>query len=209
MDAIDPRLLWILIAYFVAAIPVGLVIGLAKGIDLRVIGSGNIGATNAVRALGRPLGLIVFVLDVAKAALPVSLCIEPLAAVEQPEWSVAAVGMAAVLGHVFPIYLGFRGGKGVACALGILGVIQPVAAAVALVLYIQTLLLTRVSAVGSLTALSAGTAVVLVTDTPWPHRALILTMAALIAWRHRTNVRQVVADAKAAKAARKQAARED
>jgi glycerol-3-phosphate acyltransferase PlsY len=203
MDAIDPRLLWILIAYFVAAIPVGLLIGLAKGVDLRAIGSGNIGATNAVRALGRPLGILVFALDVAKAALPVSLAVEPLTAVDHPQWSVAAVGLAAVLGHVFPIYLGFRGGKGVACALGILGVIQPVAAAVALVLYVQTLLLTRVSAVGSLTALSAGTAVVLVTDTPWPHRALILAMAAIIGWRHRNNVREVVADAKAAKAARR------
>ena len=71
LEGVDPRWVWIGIAYFVAAIPVGLLLGLTRGVDLREVGSGNIGATNAFRALGPALGLVVFVMDVAKAALPV------------------------------------------------------------------------------------------------------------------------------------------
>jgi hypothetical protein len=106
---------WMLGAYLLAGIPVGLLIGRARGVDLREVGSGNIGATNAVRAMGRRWGLLVFALDVGKAALPVALASMRFA---DPRW-IAWIALAAILGHVFPVYLRFRGGKGVACALGV------------------------------------------------------------------------------------------
>ena len=108
------------VTYLVTAVPMGLMIARARGIDLRRVGSGNIGATNAVRAMGPRWGALVFALDVAKAFLPVWLASRwpPLAQLENAELAVVIVMVSAVVGHVFPVYLGFRGGKGVACALG-------------------------------------------------------------------------------------------
>lgn len=189
---------WLAFAYLVAAIPVGLLIARAKGIDLRAVGSGNIGATNAVRALGKGWGLPVFFLDVVKAAAPVWLASQSwaLGSHANARWVIASVGLAAVLGHIFPVYLRFRGGKGVACALGVFAVLQPWSAAACTVLYLQTLVLTRISAVGSLTGVSALTLFVLVGDAPDPDKALALAMAPLIWWRHRSNLRTLIADGK-------------
>lgn len=190
-------LTWIAIGYLVAAIPVGYLLGRLRGIDLRETGSGNIGATNAVRSLGKPLGVLVLLLDIAKAAVPFALAgQDPELAASSPagwppESAHAMVGLACVLGHIFPIYLRFRGGKGVACALGILGVLSWPAALAALILYAQTLVLARVSAVASLTALATGVAVLLVQDPPWPYAVLVLVMGALIWARHRQNLREL------------------
>ena len=105
-----------LIAFLIGAIPFGLVIGKLKGVDLREKGSGNIGTANAMRQLGRPLGTLVFVLDTLKGWTPVFLA-HRLALT--PDWIVGA-GMAAVLGHIYSPFVRFRGGKGVATALGVL-----------------------------------------------------------------------------------------
>jgi glycerol-3-phosphate acyltransferase PlsY len=186
---------WIVAAYLVGAIPIGLLIARLKGVDLRAVGSGNIGATNAVRALGRGWGLPVFVLDVLKAAAPVWLASRPWAIGERADsgWCIAAVGLAAVMGHIFPVYLRFRGGKGVACALGVFAVIEPMAALGCALLYMQTLVLTRISAVGSLTGVSVLTLFVWLEEHPLPHRALALAVAAIIWWRHRSNLRTLIA----------------
>lgn len=192
---------WSLFAYLVAAIPVGLVIGRLRGVDIRQIGSGNIGATNAVRALGRKWGLIVFALDVLKAFTPVALAAraDALGGLPEPEAAIAIVGAAATLGHIYPIYLGFRGGKGVACALGVFFAIVPFAGLLAVVLYLQTLILTRVSAIGSLTAVNAATLHILLSDAPGAYQALALGLSLLIWWRHRSNLHEVIAAAKARK----------
>jgi glycerol-3-phosphate acyltransferase PlsY len=196
--ALESPATWIALAYLVAAIPVGLLIARARGVDLRRVGSGNIGATNAVRALGRGWGAPVFALDVLKAGAPVWLASRPWALGGRPDaevW-VAAVGLAAVLGHVFPIYLRFRGGKGVACALGVFATLEPWAALCSLVLYVQTLALTRVSAIGSLTGVSTLTLFVLLTDPSPPRRGLAAVVCVLIWWRHRSNVRALVTEAR-------------
>ena len=185
---------WLIGAYLIAAVPVGVLIARLKGVDLRSVGSGNIGATNAVRALGRGWGLPVFALDVLKAALPVWFASRALLAREDGQWWVAAVGLAAVLGHIFPVYLRFRGGKGVACALGVFAVLDPFAATGALVLYLQTLVLTRVSAVGSLTGVTALTVFVLLAERPLPLQALAVGMAVLIWVRHHSNLKKLIAD---------------
>ena len=118
----DPAgLAWrVLLAYLLGAVPFGFVFcRVLKGVDLRTVGSGNIGATNAMRVLGAPLGLFVFGLDVGKGYAPAAFL-----AGEDPAWQVAC-GAAAVAGHVWPVYLGFRGGKAVATGCGAILAIEP------------------------------------------------------------------------------------
>jgi acyl phosphate:glycerol-3-phosphate acyltransferase len=186
-------LAWSVFAYLVAATPMGVLVGILRGVDLRSAGSGNIGATNAVRVLGARWGLVVFVLDVLKAWLPVRLAMADtaLGGLPDPTPALAFVGLAATLGHIFPVYLGFRGGKGVACALGVFAALLPAAGLLAGVVYLQTLALTRVSAIGSLTAANALTLHLLIADTPAAYKTLALAMAGLIWVRHRGNLREI------------------
>jgi glycerol-3-phosphate acyltransferase PlsY len=183
-------LAWSLFAYFVAATPMGVLVGRLRGVDIRSAGSGNIGATNAVRVLGARWGLVVFVLDVLKAFLPVWLASGDAALGARPD-ALAWVGLAASLGHIFPIYLGFRGGKGVACALGVYTALVPMVGLLGGVLYLQTLALTRVSAIASLTSVTALTLHLLITDTPGAYKVLALALAVLIWIRHRGNLREI------------------
>ena len=187
-------LAWGLFAYFAAATPMGVLVGRLRGVDIRSAGSGNIGATNAVRVLGAKWGLVVFVLDVLKAFLPVWLASSDTALGGRPD-ALAWVGLAASLGHIFPVYLGFRGGKGVACALGVYSALVPVVGLLGGVLYLQTLALTRVSAIASLTSVTALTLHLLITDTPGAYKLLALVLAALIWVRHRGNLRDIARSA--------------
>lgn len=183
---------WCLFAYLIAAIPMGVVVGRLRGIDIRQLGSGNIGATNASRVLGARWGLFVFVLDVVKAYLPVRLAMSSgLGDLPDPSSALAWVGLAATLGHIFPVYLGFRGGKGVACALGVFSALLPSAGLLAAVVYVQTLALTRVSAIGSLTAVNAAALHILITDAAPAYKGLVVAIAALIWVRHRGNLREL------------------
>lgn len=183
-------LAWSVFAYLVAATPMGVLVGRLRGVDIRSAGSGNIGATNAVRVLGARWGIAVFVLDVLKAFLPVWLASADAALGAQPA-ALAWVGLAASLGHVFPVYLGFRGGKGVACALGVFTALVPMVGLLGGVLYLQTLALTRVSAIASLTSVTALTLHLLITATPGAYKVLALALAVLIWIRHRGNLREI------------------
>lgn len=188
---------WMLAAYLIAGIPVGLLIGRAKGVDLREIGSGNIGATNAVRALGKPLGLLVFALDVAKASVPVAAAVHRFGDGSFAAW----IAFAAIVGHVFPIYLRFRGGKGVACAFGVFLVLAPKAALLAGLVYAQTLWLTRISAIGSLTAATVIVAWTWADPTiPFAYAVLAAGLSGLIWERHRDNLERLFALARENKA---------
>lgn len=192
MTPVLPPWAFPLAAYLIAAIPVGLIVARLKGIDLRTVGSGNIGATNAVRALGAKWGLVVFVLDVAKAYAPVRWADLALPA-DTPHhgaW-VAATAVAAVVGHVHPVYLRFRGGKGVACALGVTFALDPALGLAGLVLYGQTLALTRISALGSLTAVTAMLLASWVGGRPMAFSVALTVIAAIIWLRHRTNIAQI------------------
>ncbi len=200
---------WVIVAYLLAGIPVGVMLGWLRGVDIRAVGSGNIGATNAARALGPRLGLLVLALDVAKAAAPVVLARQSFALGAEHDGGLAAVAMAAVLGHIFPIYLRFRGGKGVACALGVFLALDPPVALAALVLYVQTLALTRTSAIGSLTAVTSMTLTVVLCGRPLPYQLLSFGVAAVIWVRHTSNIRSIVAAAKARKRAASAAAPQD
>jgi len=189
---------WTLLSYLVGAIPFGVLVARSRGIDLRAVGSGNIGATNAVRALGTRWGLVVFALDVLKSACPLFLASRPAALGSLPDadaW-IAGCAIAAVLGHMFPVYLRFRGGKGVASALGVILVLDPPVAGAALATYALGLLALRSSAAGSLLAVTSMTVVILVVDRPAPLQILVVVLALLIWIRHRSNIAKLVRKAR-------------
>ncbi|MCA9718307.1 MAG: glycerol-3-phosphate 1-O-acyltransferase PlsY [Myxococcales bacterium] len=190
---------WCLFAYLIAAVPVGLLVGWSRGVDLREVGSGNIGTTNAMRALGRKLGLMVFALDVLKAYAPVRLAMIESGLGPDAHGALALVALCAVLGHIYPVYLGFRGGKGVACALGVFTAVLPASGLLALVVYLLTLALTRVSAIGSLVAVTATSVHIAVSGGPSAYTWLALATSAVIWWRHRGNLTRILEDMAARK----------
>src|SRR5215471_3401654 len=122
--------LTLLLSYLVGAIPFGYLVARARGVDIFKQGSGNIGATNVGRVLGRPFGVLVFVLDFAKGAMPVAgaviiASVWPTQPWWRDGWLEVLTSLAAFLGHLFPLYLGLRGGKGVATGTGVVAVMLP------------------------------------------------------------------------------------
>ena len=152
------------------------------------MGSGNIGATNVARAAGKRTAGFVLALDVLKGAAPTTAA---LAIGLEPAWA-SAVGVAAFLGHCFPVYLRFRGGKGVATALGVALALVPIAALAGVVTWLAVYLASRVSSLGSLGGVFVALAVAFwLGDSPafaWA----ILAMAAVIILRHRSNIRRLI-----------------
>ena len=176
----------VLLGYLSGSIPFGLLLVRAtRGVDVRERGSGNIGATNVARVAGKSLGVLVLVLDAFKGALPVLLArsLEPGPLVP------AAVGLAAFAGHVAPPWLGFRGGKGVATALGVLLVLAPLPALAGALTYAVIVAILRISSVGSLLAGVVAVAVAwLIPGTPAPSAALASVLFAAMLWTHRGNI---------------------
>jgi acyl phosphate:glycerol-3-phosphate acyltransferase len=176
----------LLLGYLSGSIPFGLIlVRLTRGVDVRERGSGNIGATNVARVAGKGLGVFVLVLDALKGALPVLLAQRVAGS---PELA-AGVGLAAFVGHVAPPWLGFRGGKGVATALGVLAVLAPRAALAGALTYAVVLAILRISSVGSLLAGTAAVAVAwLVPGTPALAAALTTVLFGAMLWTHRGNI---------------------
>jgi len=175
-------LLAFLTGYLLGSIPFGLILTrLAGKGDIRSVGSGNIGATNAMRAGGKALGAATLVLDALKATAAVLLARELWPGSE----AFAAAG--ALIGHLYPVWLRFRGGKGVATFLGILIALFPVGAAIYAIVWIGALLIVRISSVaGILAAISAPVSAALAGgDAVFP---MLLTFALLIVWRHHDNI---------------------
>ena len=138
----------VVLGYLAGCVPSGLLLGRRAGIDVRRSGSGNIGATNVARSAGAVLGLATLVADAAKGALPVLLA----RALDGRPAVATAAGVAAFLGHVFPVTLRFAGGKGVATALGVLLVISPLAVVCALGVFVVAFLLARYVSLASVLA---------------------------------------------------------
>ena len=189
-DVLGPLL--VLAGYLCGSIPFGVVLGrLVLGVDVRTVGSGNIGATNVARAGGKGLGVLVLLLDAAKAIVPL-LVARALLPAGAEAWPVA-VAVAAFVGHLFPVWLGFRGGKGVATALGIFAVLAPWAALAGMATWGLAYAATRISSIGSLAGTAACVAGTLVMRG-WGHPDAwaALALGALIVLRHRDNIRRLV-----------------
>lgn len=194
MQALPTLLLTLLASYLVGAVPFGYLVARARGIDILKQGSGNIGATNVGRVLGRRFGLLVFACDFAKGALPVLAARLVPEADLPPDSLLVAAGVAAFLGHLFPVYLRFRGGKGVATAAGVVAVLVPPVAAAALLCWVVVLACTRFVSLASLAAAAVLCGLRLgLTPHPWAPEHVVVTLfclvgAGLIFVRHRANV---------------------
>lgn len=145
----------LLVSYLLGSISFSILAGkLSKGIDVREYGSGNAGATNTFRVLGKKAGIVVLMLDILKGFLAVSLVSFTIYS-KSTEMYInlqLALGIAAVLGHIFPIYVGFRGGKGVATLLGFMIAVFPQAALISIAVFLFTLLFTKYVSLGSIVA---------------------------------------------------------
>ncbi|HSZ81488.1 MAG TPA: glycerol-3-phosphate 1-O-acyltransferase PlsY [Polyangia bacterium] len=174
-----------LLAYVAGSIPFGLIFARAKGVNLRAVGSGNIGATNVARALGKKWAIVVLLADAAKGFAPVALGRH----LGLPPRTVALAGLCAIVGHMFTIFLRGRGGKGVATSLGVALALSPLAALCGFGLYIAAYVLLRLSSVGSLLGIwSFPVFAVLLGGMPGPYLYLATAVAVLVTMRHRQNI---------------------
>jgi acyl phosphate:glycerol-3-phosphate acyltransferase len=188
-------------SYLLGSIPFGYIAGRIGGIDIRSCGSGNVGATNVIRTLGKSYGYPVFAADFLKGFGAVKISVL-LATRAQPEWTspemfgiIAAI--SSVLGHSFPIWLRFKGGKGVATSAGALFGLAPVAALAGLAIWILTFLVTRYVSVASIAAAAAMPFIILITT--WLSRAAgkllfysSVCLAGVVIWRHRSNLSRLI-----------------
>ena len=176
----------LLASYLIGAIPSGVILTrLFGGADVRKSGSGNIGATNVYRVAGRTLGILTLVGDCLKGLLPV------LVASKNFELSGAQIGLvalAAFLGHCYPIYLGFKGGKGVATALGIFLVLSPWSILCVLGIFVAVLFTWRFISLASITAAATVPFLVLLFERSSPLFVATLIIASIVIWRHRENI---------------------
>jgi len=183
-------LLAMIAAYLIGAIPSGVVLTrLAGSEDIRKAGSGNIGATNVYRVAGRKLGLLTLIGDVLKGVLPV------LAAqwLHFSDGQVGLIAAAAFTGHCFPVYLGFKGGKGVATALGIFLVISPLAALGAAAVFGLLVWKWRYISLGSICAAAAMPVLVFFINRSLPLVAATLFISAVVIFRHQQNISRLLA----------------
>lgn len=182
-----PIAIWIT-SYLIGSIPFGVIISRISKIDIRDHGSGNIGATNVARTLGKKKGLLTLIGDVSKGLAAVGLADHML----DPSSEVAIAGLMAFTGHLFSIFLKFKGGKGVATGLGIFVYLMPLATLSAAVVFALTMLLTRYVSIGSMVAAISlplfGT--LFKTAPPYIYSAVIVAL--LIVWKHRDNIQRLM-----------------
>ena len=176
------------IAYLAGSVPFGLLIARLKGnVDLRRVGSGNIGATNVLRAVGKGAAALTLIGDIGKGAAAVMLA----RGLGASSWVLAAVALAAVLGHLFPIFLGFRGGKGVATTLGVVLAAMPAVGGLLILVWLLVAVAWRYSSLAALAAAVALPALAWLLDGRPVMVLFGVLLAALIFWRHRENIERL------------------
>lgn len=177
------------LGYLIGSVPFAFLVARRRGIDLRRAGSGNIGATNVLRTTSAAYAVLAMSLDVTKGVLAV------LAASAVTTSAVAPVvaGLAAIVGHIYPPWLGFRGGKGVATAAGAFALLAPLAVVSAASVFVIVVGLTRYVSVGSLVAAPALVLVAALEDVPAPVIIGAAIATLLIAYRHRPNITRLMA----------------
>jgi glycerol-3-phosphate acyltransferase PlsY len=189
--------LFVAISYLIGSIPTGLLLSRATGVDIRKSGSGNIGATNVTRLLGKKLGVFTLVGDVLKAVVPMlavhwyyvrfGITAEP----QDLDLAVSLCGGGAFLGHMYSVYLKFRGGKGVATALGVFLVLEPIAALISLLLFVGVVYFSGYVAVGSLVVSAMMTLWVWLLKGSPNHVFLAFFIGVLIWLKHADNIRRL------------------
>jgi glycerol-3-phosphate acyltransferase PlsY len=183
-------ILFTLVAYLIGSVPFGLLLAKAKGKDIRKLGSGNIGATNVLRCLGKPAGITCFALDVFKGFLPAFFF--PLLA-ETSASSAILFGAAAILGHNFPVFLNFKGGKGVATSAGVLIGVAPLAVVIGLLVWILVFYTSGYVSLGSIVAAAAVIVAGWALNYGWLTATALTLLGALTIYRHRANIQRLLA----------------
>jgi glycerol-3-phosphate acyltransferase PlsY len=206
-------LVLLVVAFLIGSVPFAfLFVRRMKGIDIRTQGSGNVGATNAARVLGKPMGIFILLLDVAKGAfaawvlpfalqfwiehMPLGLSSSAVLTVLGLRGTGLCMGIAAFLGHCYSPFLGFRGGKGVATALGVYLVVAPKATLVTLAVCVTIILVTRVVSLASLVGAVLLPILIVVfywSDGPWGVVGVTVALSATVVFRHRANIRRLLA----------------
>lgn len=177
-------------AYLLGSVPFAFLLARRlRGIDLRRAGSGNVGATNVMRTAGPRTAVAAMVLDVIKGAAVVMLVDRAVPGIVAP----AAAGVAAVLGHIYPVWLRFRGGKGVATAFGVFGILAPLGAVICFGCFLGTVWATRYVSLGSVVGTLALGPIAYLTHAPTPVVVAALMTTALVIDRHRPNLARLQA----------------
>lgn len=182
----------IILSYLIGSIPFGLLYGRLAGIDVRLQGSGNIGATNVNRLLGKKLGIMTLVSDLLKGLLPMVITAQVLGPRPDPHLWVMLTGLAAFIGHCWPVYLNFKGGKGVATALGIFLFLTPPLALMAIMLFA---IIVRLGGYVSLGSIGAAISLPIMIGVSKGNDSLLLlaaTIALLIVLKHRENIKNLL-----------------
>jgi len=191
----------IVLSYLLGSIPFGYLIAITKGIDIRTEGSGNIGATNVSRVLGRKYGLIIFLLDMFKGFAAVFFVPLLFSGINFPTTAdnplVILCGFSAVIGHAFPVFLRFKGGKAVATSFGIFIWLAPIAIAISFGAWLVTILVSRYVSLGSMIGtLTLVGVVVLVVDSPFGDNMYLTLLSAAVAIlviaKHTSNIKRII-----------------
>ena len=182
-------LLLIIASYFIGAIPTGVVLARAfSGKDIRQEGSGNIGATNVTRVLGKKLGALTLAGDLLKGFLPVCVGSYLVSSLNV----VCLMGCAAFLGHLFPVYLKFKGGKGVATALGVFLYLSPIVILVEIIVFVFVVGIWRYVSLGSLIAAASMPLLLVIIGSPKPVVLLSMAFTLLIFTKHKANIQRLL-----------------
>jgi glycerol-3-phosphate acyltransferase PlsY len=186
------------VAYLLGSIPTGFLVAKARGVDIRAVGSGNIGAANTFRAVGKTAGILVLLIDALKgmAAVLVSIPILKLFGITDPAVTIhyrVVAGVFAVLGHNYTCWLHFKGGKGIATSGGAYLALAPLSVLYALVAFIVGFGVTRITSVGSILAAITLPTAVYFTKDDWTLRIVTITLGVLALFRHRSNIQRLMA----------------
>jgi glycerol-3-phosphate acyltransferase PlsY len=183
------ELIAIALAYLVGSVPFAFVLARRRGIDLRRVGSGNVGASNVLRTSGVRNAVAAMCLDGAKGCMAVIVAQRLTVGEATP----VAAGVASIIGHIYPVWLGFRGGKGVATATGVFAVLAPLALAVASSVFVLAVWVTRYISVGSLAAAITLAVATAASDVPATVAVGAIVSALIIVHRHRANLARLIA----------------
>ncbi len=178
-----------IIAYLFGALPFGLLVAKSRGIDIRQQGSGNIGATNVFRCVGKGWGIFTLILDALKGFVPAFVF--PKLATLDPEYGVL-FGFAAIIGHSFPVYLKFKGGKGVATSAGMLLGVAPLAVGVGSICWVVCMVASRYVSLSSIIAAVAVAISVWIQDEGMAVNIALTILAMLVVWLHRANIKRLL-----------------
>lgn len=178
----------VIFGYFVGSIPVGVILGMMKGIDPRKTGSGNIGATNVMRAGGKALGILTLIGDAAKGFIPVAIA----GWADGDVLTVAIVGLAAFLGHVFPVFLRFKGGKGVATALGVYIAVRPLVILGAFIVFLIAFLIWRYVSLASIVGAIVVPVGLYLVKAPREFIAMAALIGIIVIMRHKENISRIL-----------------